>query len=113
MFALRSMKRCAPWPFLCACLEALGRTNETVETGFVDLIGEEAWSTARIPSLGLHGVMAFPNTLVHMRLFVNAVPRNVHVQRILVMLSASHGARQVGLGECSAPPAGIFPAAQC
>jgi hypothetical protein len=37
---------------LCACLsEALHGANEVMEEGSVPVIGAEAWSTARIPSL--------------------------------------------------------------
>lgn len=70
-----------------------------VEAGFVDLIGEGAWSTARIPSLGLYGVYDTSEYIGSHASHVDALPRNLHVKRILVMLSASHGARQGGTGE--------------
>ena len=52
------LRICASWLkfFACACWGALDTANGKAEGALMDLIGREAFSTARIPILGLSGV---------------------------------------------------------
>jgi hypothetical protein len=85
-------------------LEARDTDQWSGHNGLTDTIGAEAYSTARIPSLGLRGVRGFLEYIGSQTFFIDAVPRDGRVSIILVMCDGAEQAGQWPLCPASMVP---------